>query len=453
MSGGSPFGLEVRRLLALAWPVAIAQAATMLMGFVDLVMVGRLGGTAIASIGLANPWVFGTMFFAIGLMSGIDPVVTQAHGAGDGTRAARALQRGVVIALAMSVPLVWLWTQTAEFLTAFGQDPELAASAERYVTAQLWSIPFFLVNAALRQYLQGRELVRPAMWVVAIANVFNILFNWVLIFGNLGFPALGLEGAGIATALTRVLSFFLLLGFILGFRLHVDAWVPWSREVLSSAGFRQILALGIPIAFQTSLEMWAFNASNLIAGTLGANQLAGHVVVMHMASFSFMFVLGISQATTVRVGNLIGAARREDAQRSAWVGILLGGTVMAFFAGVFVIGRRVIPTAYTDDAAVIAMAISIVPMAAAFQIFDGIQNACCGVLRGMGRPLPAVVANAVGYWVIALPLGYWLARETAWGLRGLWFALTVGLVVVAIGLLLWIRRRGPASVGALAAVD
>jgi len=444
---------ELGRLATLAWPVAIAQAATMLAGFVDLLMVGRLGSGALAAIGLANPLIYGTLFFAVGLISGIDPVVTQAHGARDGARSARALQRGVVLALSLSIPLALAWTQTAEVLVFFGQDEALANAAEGYVRVQIPSIPFFLASAALRQYLQAREIVRPAMVVVVISNVFNFGFNWVLIFGHLGFPALGLEGAGIATAATRLLSLGLLLGFVRIGSLHRDAWVPWTRQVLRWSGFRQLLGLGIPMAFQHGLEMWAFGASNFIAGTLGAEALAGHVIVMHMASFSFMFVMGVSQATTVRVGNLIGGRRSHDAQQSAWVGVAMGASIMAGFGALFLIGRTWIPAIYTDDVTVIAVAITIVPMAAAFQIFDGVQNACCGVLRGMGRPLPAVVANGIGYWLIALPLGYWLTHEAGYGLRGLWFALTIGLVIVASGLLLWISRRGPATVAALAGTD
>ena len=451
MEAESRIRREVRRLAGLAWPVAVAQAATMLMGFVDLLMVGRLGGDAIAAVGLANPWVYGTMFFFVGLISGIDPLVSQAHGAKRGDQAGRALQRGLILALVLTPPLMLLWTQTEAFLSLWNADDAgLAGDAERYVLAQLFSVPFFLCNAALRQYLQGRELVRPAMWVVAIANLFNAFFNWVLIFGNLGFPALGLEGAGIATAMTRVLSFFLLLTFVRVGRLHEGGWVPWSRAILDwRGGFRPLLALGIPIAIQSSLEMWAFNFSNFIAWNLGTTPLAAHVVVMHMASFSFMFVLGVSQATTVRVGNLIGARVPDDAQRAAWVGIAMGVSVMALFGAVFIVGRGWIPSIYTDDLLVVAAATAIVPMAAAFQVFDGLQNAACGVLRGMGRPIPAVVANTIGYWVIALPLGYFLALHTNLGLRGLWIALTVGLVVVGLGLAGYISRRGPASVPAL----
>ena len=440
---------ELRRLVALALPVAVTQAATMLMGFVDLLMVGRLGGDALASVGLANPWIFGTLFFATGFIFAIDPLVTQAHGAGDGTAAARALQRGLVMALALSAPLLAVWLVTEEFLLAIGQAPEHAAAAEAYIRAQLPSVPFFLCSAALRQYLQGREMVRPALVVVLIANVFNAFFNWVLIFGNLGFPALGLEGAGYATGGTRILSLVLLVTIVRVWRLHEGAWVPWDRSVLAWPGFRLMLALGAPIALQTSLEMWAFNATNWMAGLLGTHAIAGHVVVMHMASFSFMFVLGISQATTVRVGNLLGARRPQEAQRAGHVGVGLGAGVMALFAVAFLLWRDRIPWIYTSDAAVVAAAIGIIPMAAAFQVFDGIQNVCCAILRGMGRPLPAAVANFVGYWLFSLPLGAYLAFRTDAGLRGLWLGMAAGLVVVALGLLAFVSRRGPGQASAI----
>ncbi len=438
---------ELRRLTALAWPVAMAQAATMLMGLVDLLMVGQLGGQALASVGLANPWIFGTLFFAGGLIFGIDPLVTQAHGAGDNERALHAFRRGLVLALVMSPPVIGLWLISESVLLATGQEPLLAAGAARYIEVQLASVPFFLCNTALRQYLQGREIVRPAMLVVLVANLFNALFNWVLIFGKLGFPALGLEGAGIATAATRILSLIMLVFVVRKNHLLRGVFARWDSSIFERKGFRELLALGVPIALQLSLEMWAFNLSNWIAGRIGSDAIAGHVVVMHMASFSFMFVTGVSQATTVRVGNLIGARRHHDAQRAAWIGVALGSFVMACFALSFMLGRHHIPWIYTKDAVVIAAAVAIVPLAAAFQIFDGIQNVCCGVLRGMGRPLPAAIANFIGYWLIALPLGVWLAFSQEAGLPGLWLGLAIGLVVVATGLLLFITWRGPAGEG------
>jgi MATE family multidrug resistance protein len=435
---------ELRRLARLAVPVAFAQLAVMAMGFVDLLMVGRLSVEAFAAVGLANPWIFGTMLFANGIILGIDPIVTQAHGAGDQARAGLALQRGIVAALLLSPLVMLLFALTEDVLLLLGQDPALAAQAQSYTRVQIPSVPFFLMSSALRQYLQGRELVRPGLYVVLVGNVFNALFNGVLIFGWGGFPALGLVGAGIATALTRVLSFALLLGWVRVFRLHVGAWVPWSLDAIAPRGLLALFAIGLPIAVQMSLEMWAFSGSSFIAGRLGALDLAAHQLVMNLASITFMLPLGISQAVVIRVGNLLGQGRRAEAQRAAWVGMGLGAAVMSLSAFGFVVGRHALPRIYTPDLEVIAAAAAILPFAAAFQIFDGTQVVACGVLRGMGRPLPAALFNFVGYWVLALPIGGWLALRTDYGLSGLWGGLCLGLVVVALCLIVWIARRGPA---------
>jgi len=444
-SGAPAFIAEIRRLAALGVPVALSQLAVMAMGFVDLLMVGRVSLDAFAAVGIANPWVFGTLFFAQGILMGIDPWVSQAHGAGDGARAGLALQRGIVMGMILSVPVAFLWTITEDALLTLGQDPELARQAADYVRMQIPSIPFFLCYSALRQYLQGRELVRPGLWVMLIANFFNAAFNWVLIFGKLGFPALGLVGAGIATGATRVVSLILLVGIVHRLALHQGAWLPWSRAALDPAGLRALLIVGLPIAVQMSLEMWAFGGSTFIAGRLGATAVAAHNVTMHLASITFMVPLGLSQAACVRIGNLIGAGRNEQARVATRVAIAMGAGVMSISAIGFVVGRELLPSVYTPDLGVIGMAAGILPIAGAFQIFDGTQVVACGVLRGMGRTRPAAVMNFVGYWVLALPIGGWLALRTDAGLPGLWWGLCLGLAVVALGLLVWVARRGPGS--------
>lgn len=441
-----PLREEARRLARLAVPVALAQLAIMGMGFVDLVMVGRVSVDALAAVAIANPWQFGTLLFANGLLMGLDPVVSQAHGARDGARAGLALQQGVVLAVLLSPLVIYAWTQTEEALVLFGQDPRLARDAERYLLVQIPSVPFFLTYAALRQYLQGREIVRPVLWVVLLGNVVNAFANWVLVFGNLGAPALGLVGAGIATSLTRVAMFGAGIALVLGARLHEGAWQPWSRRALDGAGLRALLAIGFPIALQMSLEMWAFSGSTLIAGRLGAEAVAAHSLVMNLASITFMVPLGISQGTAVRVGNLIGAGALAQSQRAAWLGIASGGGFMTLAALAFVLGREALPRLYTPEAAVIAAAAAILPIAGAFQIFDGTQSVASGVMRAMGRPGPAALFNLFGYWVLALPVGGWLALGTDAGLPGLWWGLCAGLVVVALGLVLWIWRGGTSLV-------
>jgi MATE family multidrug resistance protein len=194
-----------------------------------------------------------------------------------------------------------------------------------------------------------------------------------------------------------------------------------------------------------SLEMWAFGGSTFIAGRLGATAVAAHNITMHMASITFMIPLGLSQAACVRVGNLIGAHRHAQARVATWVGIVTGAAVMSVSAIGFVVGRELLPGIYTPDPGVMVMAASILPIAGAFQIFDGTQVVACGILRGMGRTRPAAVMNFVGYWVLALPLGGWLALRSDAGLPGLWWGLCLGLAVVAFGLLVWVRLRGPGT--------
>jgi MATE family multidrug resistance protein len=441
-----PLREEARRLVRLALPVALSQLAIMSMGFVDLVVVGHVSVEAFAAVSIANPWQYGTLLFANGFLMALDPIVSQAHGARDGPRAALALQHGLVLALAMTPLVILAWTQTEEVLRLLGQEPALAHEAERFLRVQIPSVPFFLAYGALRQYLVAREIVRPVLWVVLAANLVNALGNWVLVFGHWGAPALGLVGSGLATSLTRIATFVVGLGLVLGLRLHADAWVPWSRRSFSPSGLRAVLAIGLPIALQISLEMWAFGGSNYIAGRLGAEAVAAHGMVMNLASITFMVPLGIAQGAAVRVGNLIGAGALAQSQRAAWLGIAMGAGFMAFAAACFVLLRGTLPRLYTGEAAVIAAAAAILPIAGAFQIFDGTQSVASGVLRAMGRPGPAALLNFAGYWVLALPLGAWLALGTGAGLAGLWWGLCAGLVAVATGLVLWIWRGGTALV-------
>ncbi len=442
---------ELRKLAQLALPVMAAQLGIMLMGTVDTLMVARVGVDTLASAAMANAWIYAVLLTGQGVIHGIDPLVSQAHGAGDGRGSAIAFQRGAVLALLLSVPLGLLWTQTESFLAMVGQDPELAKQAHVYTTIQIPSIPFFLGFIALRQYLQGRELVRPAMWVVLLANVFNGLANWVLIFGKLGFPALGLYGAGLATSLTRVVLAIGLAVWVVRFELHRGAWVPWSRSALNPAALGRVLTVGVPVAIQMSLEIWAFSAATLMAGRLGAAALAAHTIALNMAAVAFMLPLGISQGAVTRVGNLIGAEKYDQAQRSSWVALLLGAGVMTISATCFVTFRYGLPRLYTEDSQVIALCAAILPIAAAFQIFDGTQVVGCGILRGMGRTRPAAWFNLVGYWLLALPLAAWLGLASGWGLRGIWWGLCAGLAAVAILLVLWVRHRGPARMVTLGA--
>jgi len=436
--------------MRLAVPVAASNLLMIGMGFVDQLLIGHYGTAEFAAVGLANPWIFGTVMFANGILLGLDPIIAQAHGAGDGLRSARALHTGLVLAALLAVPIALAWWFTEPILIAvFRQSPELAERSAVFVRAQIPSIPFFLGNTVLSRYLQNREHVKQTVVVMSVANVVNAIVAWSLIYGRLGAPELGILGAGLATTSARIASALTLLVWTRAFRLYEGAWEPFSARAFDWRSQLEVLRLGVPIAFQTCTEMWAFGAASFIAGPLGAVQLAAHQVAMQYASLTFMIPLGISQAVTIRAGNLIGAGRHAEAARAGWLGIAGSAAFMAIAAITFVLGRNQLPHLFTNDAAVIAAAAMIFPIAGAFEIFDGTQAAACGMLRGMGRPMPATIANLAGYWAIALPLGGWLALRTEFGLRGLWAGLCLGLIVVAVSLVLWLRSnppRGPASV-------
>ena len=437
-----PTRREISTLVRLAVPVVGTQVLAMTMGVVDTIMLGSVGPHALAAAGLGAACIWGTLVVADGLVRGIDPIVAQAHGARDGERAALALQRGVVIAVGVSFPLAVLWLFTEEFLLATGQNAELAALAQSYVLVQIPSIVCHMVYMALRGYLQGRGIMNPALWVMVFANIVHIFGNWVLIFGHLGAPALGVVGAGIATSLTRALALALLIWMTLGLRLHEGAWRPWSRQAFSPTGLRRVFALGLPVGLQVGLEVWAFQIATLMAGRLGVHELAGHQIVLNMASLTFMVPLGIAIGASTRVGNLIGAGLSEQVQRAAWVAFGLGAGAMALFGAVMIGLRDQLPRVYSGDPQVIAVCAFLLPIAAAFQVFDGTQVVGCGILRGMGRTRAPALVTLVGYYAIALPFAWWLGFERGLGLAGIWWGLCLGLVVVALALLVWVRRSG-----------
>jgi MATE family multidrug resistance protein len=439
---------EVRRLVALGGPAALTQVGAMLLGVVDTVMVGRLGVHDLDAASLGNVWLIGTLILGMGLMFGLDPILAPAHGARDGERVGVTLQQGMVVAMIGSVPITLSWLLTGPALRLLGQSPVLAAAAHDYVLVQIPSVAPFLAFLALRQYLQCRGVVMPALWITVLANGFNAFGNWVLIFGHLGFPELGLVGAGIATAATRAFMLAGLVAVTLLARLHEGAWVPWSRRALHGGDIGRIFKFGLPVALQYGLETWAFHGATLMAGRLGEKQLAAHTIVLNLASLSFMLPLGLSIGAAVRVGNLLGAGERAAAQHAAHVAFGLGGAVMLLSATVFVGLRWVLPGLYTGDDAVIAMAASILPIAAAFQLFDGVQVMGGGILRGTGKTVPAAVFNLVGYYMLALPLAAWLAFPLGLGLTGIWWGLALGLALVATALVVWVVRRGPAWAGA-----
>lgn len=448
-SGGSTVAL-IRKLFSIAGPVVLTQLGMMGFGVVDTIMLGRVGVAELDAAALGNLWLWGTAILGIGVIFGLDPIIAQAIGRGEGERAGLALQRGCVLAVLISIPLiasVWL---AEEVLLLFGQDPELAVEAEAYLTIQSWSVLPLLCFYALRQYLQAREIVSPALWVTLLANLANIAGNELLIFphelGPLSLPGYGLRGAGLASALTRTLLAVGLIAWTRRRALHQGAWLPWSAQAIEPRGLLEVLRYGLPVGLQYTLEVWAFQLSTLLAGELGRNELAAHTIVLNLASITFMVPLGISFSASTIIGSLVGSGRREAAQRTAWLALLTGGGVMLVSAVVLISTRHLLPILYTDEPEVLLLAATIVPIAAAFQLFDGLQVVGGGILRATGDTLPAAVFNALAYYGVALPLGAYLVLVLGLGLTAIWWSLALGLALVAGTLVVWVRVRGPGVV-------
>ncbi len=448
---------DVQALVRLATPVTLGQLASMAMWMVDLLMLGQVSVHAVASTGLARGWMIAGIIIGLGMTMGMDPLVSQAHGARDRHTLSLVLQQGLVISVAVAIPigLLWLWTQP--ILVTLGQEPHLARTAHLYTVLQLPGLPFFFGFIALRQWLQGRSLMRPAMWIAVAANGINVVANWLLIFGNLGFPAMGVAGASLSTTLTQIFLFVGLAVIIVRRRLQRGAWTGWSRNAFDLTGLRRIASFGTPIAAQLGLEMWAFILSTFLAGLLGETSLATHTIVLNFSALAFMMPLGLSMGAVTRVGNLLGRGDPARAQQAAWIALGLSSCVMLGWMVVFLTWRTPLSALFTNDPAVLALSAAVLPVMAASQVFDGAQVVGGGVLRGMGRPRPAAVFNFFGHYLIGLPLGYLLAfgllpgwgNAAGLGLQGLWWGLCAGLGAVAIALVWWIHRRGPATVTAI----
>lgn len=440
-------GREARTLLRLAFPIALTQVSLMSLGVVDLLMVGRVGVEAVGALALGNLWKVGTLLVGMGVVFGVDPQISQGHGAGNAKAIGLALQRGLVLALGVTVLLAGLWVPAEWVLLQFGQEPEIARIAGQYLGAQIPSLPFFMAWVVLRQYLMGRGIVYPALWISVIANVLNVGLNWVLIFGHLGFEARGAYGSGIATSVLQTFLPLGLLTWIWAKQLHVGAWVPWSRACIELKGLLHVIKVGGPIAFQLAFEMWAFQVIVLWAGWLGADALAAHSFVFNLIALAFMVPLGIALATAARVGNLIGMGRHADAQTTAWVAFGIAGVSMGVPSAVFLIWPGELGWLYTDDVGVVALMASVFPVAASFQLFDGLQVVGGGVLRGMGRTRAAAIFHLVGFYALGVPLAWFLAFERDWGLVGLWWGLSLALFSVALAFVAWVAVRGPRRMG------
>lgn len=430
---------HITALLRLALPVATVQVGFILMGAVDTIMVGHVSPRDLAAVALGNLYFFLTTSFGMGTLFALDPLVSQAFGAGDRAGIARAFQRGFVIAVGLAVLSSLLLMPGRPVLAFLRQPEEVIPIAADYALVSIPGVLAFFLFIVLRQGLQSMGRVGPIVVVIVLANAANVFFNWVLIFGNLGAPALGAVGSGWATTLSR---WFMLLTLVSVAWPFLRPYLrPFRSDALMLEPLLRMCRLGVPIGIQFFLEFGVFGAIGILMGMLGTIPMAGHQVAINLASVTFMMAVGVTQATTVLVGQAVGAGDSERARRSAGAGLLVAGAVMACTGAVFLSVPGFLARLYTPDLEVVRLATTLIPVAGIFQIFDGLQAVGSGVLRGVGDTLAPMLVNLVGFWLIGLPISLYLAFPGGLGPLGLWWGLASGLAAVALFLLIRVRIR------------
>jgi multidrug resistance protein, MATE family len=446
---------ELIGTLRLAGPIVLAELGWMLMGNVDIMMVGRVGTGPIAAVSLGTTLFYGVAVCAGGILWGMDTLVARAFGADNLDDARHSLIQGIWVTFFL-IPLVMgiIWSLDP-FLTKFGVNPTVLSGARPYLRALNWSTPALVLYFCFRRYLQAKHLVRPVMWTLVTANLVNLAGNWVLVFGHLGAPELGAVGSAWATCISRTYM-AVVLGVVLWRRDGASLRRTISSRASSPGGLsprglsptlrpdfgriRELLRVGLPAAGQMAVEIGVFGVVTVLVGRLNAAALAGHQIALSTASTTFMVPLGISSAAAVRVGHRLGRGDARGAARSGWMALALGAIVMSGAAVVLLLAPRWIARLFTPQGEVIAAAATLLRIAAFFQLFDGLQIVAIGALRGAGETRVPMLLHFAGYWMIGLPLGAWLCFREGWGAAGLWSGLSLALILIGIALTLAWRR-------------
>jgi MATE family multidrug resistance protein len=452
--------LEIAPMLRLALPLVMAEVGWMSMGVVDTVMVGHLPHPAVTISAVALGQVlYNTLAFGIGgVLLGLDTYISQAHGAGEWADANKWLLSGVVLACLLSAVMMGMvWVGPLAMVQMSVGDPstsrDVMGQAVGFIGALNWgTLPLFLYMT-FRRYLQAFNHVRPIAAAVVSANLVNAGLDWLLLFGHrwvllgksIGIPAYGVVGAAWSTSLARLyLAAFVATAVWWVDRKHgyglrqAERALDWSRV-------RRLVRLGAPVGGQIFVEISIFAGVTALIGVMGPVPLAGHEIALNCVSFTFMVPFAISAAATVRVGQAVGRGDAPGARAAGWTAIGFGAAFMLCMSAVLVGMPGTIARAFTVDPTVIAAAVPLLLVGAAFQFFDGVQITATGALRGVGNTHAGLYVQLVGYWVVGLPVGIWLGFGRKMGAVGLWIGLCAGLMIAGVALILvWGRtvRRG-----------
>lgn len=423
---------QFRKNLNLAFPVMLSQLGHILVGFADSVMVGQVGVEQLAAASLANSIFHLILMFGIGISYAITPLVAQEDGVKNFGRCSELLKNGLVTNILMGIFMLLLLIGGTLIISKLNQPAEVVILARPYLIILAASVIPFMIFQTFRQFCEGLSLTKQPMYITVAANVINVGLNYILIFGKFGFEPMGLLGAGWATLISRI---FMAAGLGMyvkfGRRFH-QYWLDFKRHTVNFIMIKKLLNLGVPIGFQFIFEVGAFAAAAIMVGWLGTDYLAAHQIAINLASLSYMMATGISAAATIRVGNQLGLKDYPTLIIAGRSALIMGALFMACCSIAFILGRFWLPTLYVEDLSVIKIASSLLVIAALFQISDGVQVVGFGALRGMEDVKIPTLFALIAYWVIGLPVGYFLGFQMNAGIEGIWYGLLIGLTLSAV---------------------
>ena len=423
---------DFRRNLTLALPIMAGQLGQVMVNFIDNIMVGRLGPEGLAAVSLSISIYISFVVVGMGISFALPPLIAQADGEGDQQRISRLFKHSLIINIAYAFACVLIIELGLPLIEYLGQDPEVVELARPYLRLSGWALIPMMLFQTLRALANGVSETMPPMIASLTGNLFNVLLNYMFIYGKLGAPALGVKGAALGTLIARCIMVVLLVLILIKWK-NLWSYVKAANyRRYQSKLIKKVLSLGIPTSLQMFFEVSAFACAALIMGTLGAIPQAAHQIAINLASMTFLTCTGLGMAATIRVGNNLGRKDSLGVQRVGYSAILQVIAFMLIAAVVFVLFRNQLPLIYINDEAVITIASTLIIMSAIFQVSDGVQVVALGALRGLQDVKIPMFITFIAYWMIGIPTSFLGARYWNLGPVGVWLGLVLGLTVSAL---------------------
>lgn len=420
------------KTIRIAYPVMLSQLGHILVGVFDSIMVGQLGPEPLAASAFANSIFHVFVMFGIGISFGITPLVAQSDGQGDDQSIIRILRHGIILCGITGLLLFAALSATSLILPYLGQPESVLSLGLPYYFIIAGSIVPLMIFQNFKQFTEGLSITRQVMYITVLSNVVNVFLNYLLIFGKLGFPALGLNGAGWATLISRIVMVIVVWWYVKKGDLFKSYREGFRLFMVRAKYFKPMLKLGVPTATQFLFEVGAFSVATVMMGWLGETELAAHQIAISLVSLSYMMATGISAASTVRVGNHIGKVDGVNLLRTGRANFALGIIFMSICGAGFILFNGFLPTLYIKDSQVVQMAGSLIIIAGLFQLSDGVQVVGLGNLRGMSDVKVPTVITFIAYWGLAVPISYVFGFVLDFGPQGIWYGLLTGLTIAAI---------------------